>query len=99
MKTPQLDISDSAAEGLKDMQHLLGLRTFRDLFQNALVILCWVASEKQDGRAIVSIDRKTGLQKELSLPSLNRATRNPVYDLNIERSLSELKDEFASALK
>jgi hypothetical protein len=99
MRTHQLDISDLATQRLKDIRRLLGLRNNTELFQNALVILSWIASEKQERRAIVSVDKKTGAQKELCLPSLKRAVRNPVYDLHVERSFTELKDEFAAALK
>ncbi len=99
MQILELDISDSTLDRLQRIRRLLGLRTTRELFQNALVILCWIVSEKQGGRAILSIDRKTGAQKELTLPSLKRVARNPVFDLEIDGGLTELKDEFAAALR
>jgi hypothetical protein len=99
MQVLELNISDSTVERLHGIRRLLGLRTSRELFQNALVILCWIASEKQEGRAIVSVDRKTGAHKELTLPSLKRAAKNPIFDLQIDHSFTELKAEFNGALK
>lgn len=99
MQILELDISDSTLDRLQRIRRLLGLRTTREVFQNALVILCWIVSEKQGRRAIFSIDRRTGAQKELTLPSLKRVAMNPVFDLEIDRGLAELKDEFADALR
>ena len=99
MQVLELNISDSTVERLHGIRRLLGLRTSRELFQNALVILCWIVSEKQEGRAIVSVDRKTGAHKELTLPSLKRAAKNPIFDLQIDHSFTELKAEFNGALK
>lgn len=99
MRLLELDVSDSTAKRLRDIRRLLGLRTTREVLQNALVILCWMASEKQQGRTIVSVDRETGAQKELDLPSLKHAAINPVFNLQLEQKLDEVRDEFANARK
>lgn len=99
MRLLELDVSDSTAERLRDIRRVLGLRTTRDLVQSALAILGWMASEKQQGRTIVSVDRETGAQKELDLPSLKHAAINPAFNLQLEQKLDEVRDEFADARK
>jgi hypothetical protein len=100
MRTPQVDISDAAADGLKDLQRLFGLKTYRDLLQHAFVILSWVAAETQEGHAIISTDPKTGMPKgKLELAALDRAAANPDYNPRIRRLIEDFKEEFAAALK
>ncbi len=99
MQVLEIDISDMAGERLKDIRRLLGLRTTRELFQNALVILYWVASARQKGQTIVAIDQETGEHKELTLPFLKRTAKNSASDLQIDQSPAVLGDEFAEFLK
>ena len=47
-----------------------GLKTNRDLLNNAITLLKWAAREKAKGAAIVSINESEGSCKELQLPFL-----------------------------
>lgn len=53
----------------------LGLKTRRDLFNNALTLLFWAARQKMEGRIITSTDEKNNLYRELSMPALDSIKR------------------------
>jgi hypothetical protein len=98
VRTPQVDISDSTSDGLKELQKLLGLKTYRELLQNAFVLLVWATNMRQDGHSIASID-PNGKATEFSLPALQRAASSDEYNPRLSRLLSEMVEEFSHALK
>lgn len=71
----QLDLPQSRIETLKALMADLGISTRKDLFNNALTLLSWVADEKKKGNIIISLNEHTDTQKELvMLPLENIAS-------------------------
>lgn len=66
----QVEMEKSEVEELEELLKIGGLRTKRDLFNNALTLLKWAAREKAKGHAICSVTSNGQLQKELELPFL-----------------------------
>lgn len=69
---------ETSEEKVKDMESLMeegGVRTKRELFNNALTLLEWAAEEKRAERAIVSMS-KNGKCKELVMPWMSHVRNN-----------------------
>ncbi len=66
----QVEIEQEQMEVLEELLKLGGLRTKRDLLNNALTLLKWAAREKSKGNSICSASPNGHLQKELEMPFL-----------------------------
>jgi len=71
----QFDLPEEQAEGLETLKDLGGVKTTKDLFNNALTLLEWAINEKKAGRIIASIDEKNEVYKELVMPILDKAAK------------------------
>ncbi len=69
MKRIQFLMSDAEYENLEVLVQLAGARTKTQLMNLALDLLKWAMLEKQENRAIGSLDERTDRFKELLLPS------------------------------
>jgi len=67
----QLEIPDSTAARLRNLMGEVGLKTYSDIFGNALTGLEWMVKERRLGRIIVSTDSEFTKFKELSMPILD----------------------------
>ena len=72
----QFEVSEEEAQRLDDLRALCGLRTKKDLFNNALTILEWAVRQRQSGRTINSIGPNRE-QCELEMPALESAASRP----------------------
>jgi hypothetical protein len=74
----QLDISRKHLEELESLMRELGISTKKDLFNQAITLLEWAATERKNGRIIASIDEAKDEYKQVALPVLERlAPRAP----------------------
>jgi hypothetical protein len=66
----QIEIERHVMDELEDLCKLGGLKTKRDLLNNAMTLLKWAAREKSKGHSICSASPDGRIQKELELPFL-----------------------------
>ena len=67
----QLEYSDEKAKLLEELKQKLGVRTTKEMFNNALTLLEWYLQEKSNGNAIASVDKKNNTLREILLPTLS----------------------------
>jgi hypothetical protein len=68
----QLDLTSDQLLELEALMDRLGIKTKKDLFNNALMLLDWAARERQAGRIIASVDEQQDRYKQVMLPALER---------------------------
>lgn len=66
----QVELNPEHVNELERLRELAGAGTNRELFNNAVTLLKWAADEKQQGRAIVSLDEVKKNYRELKMPTL-----------------------------
>ncbi len=66
----QIEINQSQKEELEHLVELTGLRTKKELLNNALTLLKWAVRERARGSSICSVNEKAGVYKELQMPIL-----------------------------
>ena len=66
----QFELSKDKVKELEDIMEESGIRTKKDLFNNALTLLEWAIRESKAGRVIASIDEKGKKYKEILMPIL-----------------------------
>jgi Arc/MetJ family transcription regulator len=64
----QIELDESKLKSLEELMRACGLRTKKDLINNALALLEWAVRERQRGNAIVSLDEGNDKYKEVYLP-------------------------------
>jgi hypothetical protein len=72
----QLDLSPLEVERMNWMMLVCGIENRKDLFNNALTLLEWVACEVGQGRKVASFDDNKKDRTILSMPVLNAAAIN-----------------------
>jgi hypothetical protein len=72
----QIELSEQANLELEALMEEVGLRTKKDLINNALTLLEWAIRARQEGWRIVALNEKEGKLKELVLPILENAARS-----------------------
>jgi hypothetical protein len=65
----QFEVDEDALREIEQLQELGGLRTKKDLLNNALTLLQWAVRQRSNGRAIIS-EGEDGSQRELEMPFL-----------------------------
>lgn len=70
------EIEREQLEDLARLQARLGVSRVEELLNHALALLKWVVREKERGCAILSLDEKTKLWRELSMPVLDRVAED-----------------------
>ena len=78
-KRVQFDFSDKQVRQMEQLQKDAGVRTKKELVDNALTLLAWAIREKRAGRIIASID-EAGRSFEVLLPALENAASGPPTD-------------------
>jgi hypothetical protein len=71
-----VEIDPENMEELEELQELGGVRTKKDLWNNAITLLKWAAREQARGASIVSVNEDEGTYKELELPFLQTYATN-----------------------
>ncbi|MBI5779633.1 MAG: hypothetical protein HZA49_09300 [Planctomycetes bacterium] len=67
----QFELPESKIKELETLMKEAGIRTKKDLFNNALSLLEWAIKEKREGRIIASVDEKNHKYKEVIMPLLS----------------------------
>jgi hypothetical protein len=68
----QLELSDDRVKELKELMQRVDLETYKDLFNNALMLFEWSVEEAEEGRVVASIDPEQDRYRELAMPLLDR---------------------------
>ena len=71
----QFELPEEKVAELKKLMEESGIKTRKDLLNNALMLLEWAISERRAGRTIVSVDEKKNRYKEVLMPILSSIAR------------------------
>lgn len=71
------EVSDEQNEAINELLEQTGLKTRVRLFNTAFTLLEWAVKERENGNALVSMDERTGLYKELVMPGLPTVVKQP----------------------
>ena len=84
MKTPriQFELNPALEKELTRLMELGGVRTKKELLNNAITLLEWAAREKLRGRSIGSVDNE-GTFRELEMPFLRRVALSESSELRV----------------
>jgi hypothetical protein len=74
----QAELDHHMMKLLDVLQWLGGLKTKRELLNNALTLLKWAVKERMKGNVICSINERTHERKELEMPYLESVAGNAV---------------------
>lgn len=66
----QLDLDPQGEALVADLEERTGVKTHRELFNNALTLLDWATEQTMQGRTIASLDPQTKQARELLMPVL-----------------------------
>jgi len=66
----RVEFDDSGVLLLKEIQRLTGLKTYAEVFNNALTAFDWAAKQSNQGRLIVGLDDTQNVYQALDLPAL-----------------------------
>jgi hypothetical protein len=69
----QFEMTEEKYKEFEALMQKAGVRTKKDLLNNALVLLEWFIKEKEAGRVVASIDEKEQKYKEVVMPMLSAA--------------------------
>lgn len=72
----QFELSEERLNELESLMEETGVRTKKDLFNNALTLLEWAIAERKAGRIIASVDEKENKYKEIVMPVLSAGSRS-----------------------
>ncbi len=70
MQRIQLELPEEQVAALDHLSEELGIRTRKELFNNALTLLEWAVQERKAGRFIASVDEDQTRLREILLPVL-----------------------------
>jgi hypothetical protein len=71
----QFELPEDKVSELKKLMEESGIKTRKDLLNNALMLLEWAISERRAGRTFVSVDEKKNRYKEVLMPILSSIAR------------------------
>lgn len=67
----QIEITEEKSRELELLMKESGIKTKKDLINNALTLFEWAVKEIKEGRKIVSLDEKNKKYKEVFMPCLS----------------------------
>ena|SRR5215813_11040696 len=68
----QIEIRQSLLDEIEELQELGGLSSKKELINNAITLLKWAATQKQQGYDIASIDDNGKIYRDLQMPYLQQ---------------------------
>ncbi len=72
----QLDFDEQGARTIERLKEQTGVKTHKDLFNNAITLLEWAVNQRQKGRIITSTDEAEENFRELQMPVLEYAANH-----------------------
>jgi hypothetical protein len=73
----QIDTAPAQDQLMEDLMQRAGLGSKKELFNNALTLFAWALDEVAKGRKIASVHEAEGHYRELQMPALMNAAREP----------------------
>ena len=70
----QFEVPEEQNKNIETLMKEVGLRTKKDLFNNAITLLNWAVKQYKAGRIIVSIDEQKESYRELAMPIFDNVT-------------------------
>ena len=77
----ELETSEEYAAELNKLMVLIGAKTYKDLFNNALSILGWAANETKSGNNIAAINEGKQTFRELWMPCLKYINNDEIKEV------------------
>ncbi|HEY2234223.1 MAG TPA: hypothetical protein VGK01_12195 [Candidatus Angelobacter sp.] len=74
----QLELSDNSVVQVKDLMKEASIKTYSDVFSNALTLLIWAIKETRKGHTIVSANQEKEVVTELAMPVLDAVKPLPI---------------------
>jgi metal-responsive CopG/Arc/MetJ family transcriptional regulator len=75
MKRIQFELPEEKVSELERLMDESGIKTRKDLLNNALMLLEMAIKERKEGRTLVSVDEKKNRYKEVLMPILSSIAR------------------------
>ncbi len=75
MSRIQFDLPEDKVAELEKLMAESGIKTKKELFNNALTLFEWAIKERKAGKTIASVDEKAKRYKELLMPALSAVTK------------------------
>jgi metal-responsive CopG/Arc/MetJ family transcriptional regulator len=75
MKRIQFELPEEKVAELERLMDESGIKTRKDLLNNALMLLEMAIKERKEGRTLVSVDEKKNRYKEVLMPILSSIAR------------------------
>lgn len=75
MSRIQFELPDDKVAELEKLMAESGIKTKKELFNNALTLFEWAIKERKAGKTIASVDEKAERYKELLMPALSAVTK------------------------
>lgn len=79
----QFELTEDKNRELEALMKEVGVRTKKDLLNNALTLLEWAIQERKQGRVIASIDERGKKYKEIVMPILEAVKRSTSEPLDV----------------
>jgi hypothetical protein len=70
----QLVVTDAQQTMIETLREQTGVKTVKEVFNNALTLLNWAVRQRQEGSAICAVNEEKNVYKELQLPVLDFCT-------------------------
>jgi len=86
----QIELADEKLSQFEQLMKKCGIRTKKDLINNALAVLEWTVSEKEKGNIIASVNEEENKYKELCLPILSDGLARKNHQSKQELELSKV---------
>ena len=67
----QLELSEKSVEQMRELMKKANIKTYSELFSNALSILNWAVKERENGRLILSANQSNEQIKQLAMHILD----------------------------
>ena len=67
----QLQFQEAKAQELRKLMEKVQIRKYHEFFNNALTLTKWAIEQAENGRTILSLDERTGRERELAMPFLS----------------------------
>ena len=72
----QVEMLEDQVQKLDEIMEKCGIRTKKDLLNNALTLLKWAVKKKEAGCEIVAVNTVSGTYQELDMPVLSNVKRS-----------------------
>jgi len=66
----QLELPEDKVKELEDLMAQVGIKTKKDLLNNALTLFEWAVKERRAGRFLASVDEDEKKYREILMPAL-----------------------------